>query len=119
MTQIATYNVQIGGEKFVAVAHHTDQARWELEQSRNGYPAAEDAPVLWSAFMCWSSLSRAGVVAGDFDTFLASGADISPVDEDEEVKVVEPFPGGVNVEAAVPVGGADADPSVGVVAGTP
>lgn len=62
-----------------------DQVRWELARSREGWPAQNEAPVLFTIFVAWSALARHGDLGGmKFDEFqstvMASSATLVEVD---------------------------------------
>lgn len=94
MASLVKFTVTISGEEVQVDGTHTDAARYELEARRNGWPAQDDAPVLWSAFMAWCGLVRAGKFPGTFDQFLDAGAAFTVADDDGGAGVAEPFRAG-------------------------
>lgn len=50
-------------------ADNRDLVRWDMTRGRRQWPQATDAPFLWSTFLAWAALTRAGDITEDFDTF--------------------------------------------------
>ena len=52
-------------------ADNRDMVRWDLTRVRKQWPAAQDAPFLWSTFLAWAALTRAQDITDTFEDFEA------------------------------------------------
>lgn len=44
-----------------------DAVRFDIMRPRLGWPGYKEAPMLWTTFLAWSALRRAGVIEQDAD----------------------------------------------------
>lgn len=68
--QLTEYEVQ---------TDNRDAVRWDMTRGREQWPAMTDAPMLWSTFMAWSAMNRAGDFAGKFAEFNEHALEAAPI----------------------------------------
>lgn len=69
--------------EYTVQTDNRDAVRFDMIRARKGYPAMDEAPILWMSVLAWSALNREGKVGNDVER--AIGEDflsVVPLDAD-------------------------------------
>src|SRR5690242_562772 len=69
-------------EPLVVTTANPDLVRWDMTRSKHGWPAMEDAPMLWATFVAWAAAKRTGAYDQSWDQW--SNHDALSVEFDAE-----------------------------------
>ncbi|MFT3876192.1 MAG: hypothetical protein QM708_07210 [Propioniciclava sp.] len=71
-----------------------DVVRWDLTRGRRQWPQAIDAPFLWSTFLAWAAMTRAGDTTDTFEDFEAHclQAQVKKIDDTAPADPTRPAP---------------------------
>lgn len=74
-------------------ALNVDLVAWDRERGRHrDWPAAQDAPFLWSTYLAWHVMARLGLFAGTMPAFELDAQQVEIIADDEGADAVDPFP---------------------------
>jgi len=72
-------------------ALNVDLVAWDRERGRHrDWPAAQDAPFLWSTYLAWHILRRTGQTAVTLPEFEATAQEVSMLEDDAGDDAVDP-----------------------------
>lgn len=60
----------LNGSEYELHPINADLVRWELEQRKNNWPTAQEAPTLWANTLAWSALKRSGQYTDTLEKFI-------------------------------------------------
>lgn len=78
--------VETDGDDFLEIDVQTDNrdaVQWDFVRSRNRWPDAREAPLLWMTFLAWNAIRRTGGPSGDgFEKWNERVVAVEPIDAD-------------------------------------
>lgn len=92
--------------EYVVQTSNRDAVRFDITRGRKGWPAVNDAPMLWMTFCAWSAMSRGKDTGLKLDEFLDACVEVQAIDADGN-PIKSSDTAGVQVDPTQPVPGID------------
>jgi len=83
--------IMTDGTRHDMQALNVDLVAWDRERGKHrDWPAAQDAPFLWSTYLAWHVLARTGKFTGSLPAFELDAQQVEMLDDDEDADAVDP-----------------------------